>query len=496
MIQYDLVLEAVYSVLNMAMLVFIGFLLAKFNVLNVQGRRVMSGLSYYILIPIFSLIFIMQAISKEKLDEFGLVLISIVPCLCIAFLLTLAVTYIFKFDVRIRYAFVFANVYMNFIAMALLLAGTLCDQGGMYVNTLACKKGLVPAYTSVPLIFLNFLYWVTVLPALLHEKRIALEIKRIFAIVLNYYDTVDEFLKDVTFKNAVIRMSPKTKKNEGNITKIDMESPYLNTPHKLILDLNSPQFIHEYYSRVITPSEYSLLKDAFQKFEEEVYNQPNNLPIKKIIEESVLIPAQLQTLPPSQKVFTFQFFKDRILLSPPAFWSLLAVILGFIFPVKEFLFDPENKPLPTFISTLRTVGNMVAPIAMFLLGSYLAEGVKITKDMLIGWRHVIISNVLRNLVMPAIGLFWILVVIKNMNKEVYSENPVLMFIDYTHWIVPTGVVLISVYVVAEYFTQEFSVIALTVNIVSLPMMTVFLILYFSLYQSWFIIINIWVFIQI
>ena len=120
---------------------------------------------------------------------------------------------------------------------------------------------------------------------------------------------------------------------------------------------------------------------------------------------------------------------------------------------------------------------------MFILGTYHAQGAIVTRTMLIGWKHVIISNIIKNLIIPAIGLLWICVVFKETSGSSYEDNPILMFISYTYWIVPNGIILIAVYVVDDYFAKAFSVLTVYINILSIPMMTVFLILYFYVYEN-------------
>ena len=58
-----------------------------------------------------------------------------------------------------------------------------------------------------------------------------------------------------------------------------------------------------------------------------------------------------------------------------------------------------------------------------------------------------------------------------------------MFINYCYWIVPNGIMLIAVYVVADYFSSEFAVISIYMNIIALPMMAIFLVIYFVVYEK-------------
>ena len=501
MVDSDTILASVYAVVNIIISVMFGFMLAKIGVLTPTTRKVISEVNYYALCPTYCFYFIMQSIDKDRLNDLALIFWSSLPCILITFIITLAISFIMRFDIRMRYSFSFINVYGNLIIMPQMMTDTLCEKGGKYEDTDSCKNGLVKPYSSVPLIYLNILYWVTVLPLLQSERRIALITKKIQLIALNYYDSIEDFLKDVKddFKNAKF-IEAKLQKSENN----NLQSPkVLQSPEKLndeeihpwmvettehlehtnLITSNSKVFIDAFYQNTLTNAKYKELTTAFAAFEEKVYNQPDNKLNKKILEIEVLGPEKLMIMPKEENIASIRFYIDHILCSPPAICSIIGLILGFIFPFNEWLFDPDHTPLPTFLATFRTIGGMMSPVSMFLLGTYLAQGAIVTRTMLIGWKHVIISNIIKNLIIPAIGLLWICVVFKETSGSSYEDNPILMFISYTYWIVPNGIILIAVYVVADYFAKEFSVLSVYMNILSIPMMTVFLILYFYVYEN-------------
>jgi len=525
MSETDTILAAVYAVINMLIPIIIGILLTKLNVLTVSSRKIISDVNYYVFVPMYGLFYVMKAVDRERLNELGLLLFSLVPCVFIGLIITLTIAKICNFDYRIRCAFACVNVYGNVVVMPQMLGSTLCDKGGKYNETSQCKLGLVNAYTSVPLIFINICYWASVLPLLQEEKRLSLEMKKVTLVALNFYNSVADFLKDrsSSFQNAsFIGKRPEIPEevhrsidnvNNGSVVVpfsdrdlIPQEHSHRETNTNLVnlnreiksreqnyidnsinkqkyVSSNDEIFINEFYQFEMQKSDYEERKEAYEEFEAKFLDLPRNFQLKADLIKEVFEPEKITELPKEEQIFSLDFLKRRILLAPPTIFSLLGLALGFIFPFKEWLYDPNRKPLPTFLNTCQTIGAMMSPISMFLLGTYLAQSALIAKDMLISWKHVIWSNILKNLLIPALGLFWILIVMKNTSEDTFKANPLLIFIDYMDWIVPNGLVLISVYVYADYFAREFAVFSIYMNLIAIPMMAVWMIVYFTLYEK-------------
>ncbi|MDR3549598.1 MAG: AEC family transporter [Candidatus Pacebacteria bacterium] len=490
-------MSAIYAVINMIISVLIGFILAKLGILTPTTRGVVSSVNYYALVPIYGLMYIMKAIDRNSLTELGFVLFSSISSVIVAFIVTLTIVFAIGADVRYRFAYTFIVVYQNIVVMPQMLAESLCAKGGKYETSLTCKNSLVKPYCALPFIYVNIAYWVTVLPVLQNEKSISCEMRKIFAVVLNYYEKIDDFLADSDFsKRKSLKLGEKPSQDAtpalaGVEAKADRCGDILTTEAALFmkddkfmpLKTDDSRFLDEYYNRTITKGDYNNIMAQYAKFEETVLNAPDQTANKEIIYETILKPEKLLEPPVREDILSLDFYKRRILFSPPALWSIIGVILGFIFPFKEWFYEPTRKPLPTFISTLETVGGMMSPISLFLLGSYIAQSAVISRDLFIRWKHVIVSNLVRNLIMPLIGLLWICVFVKGMNESLYINNPVLIFIKYSYWIVPNGVVLISVYVVADYFAKEFAVLSVYLNLVAVPMMAVYIFVYFKIYEA-------------
>lgn len=186
----------------------------------------------------------------------------------------------------------------------------------------------------------------------------------------------------------------------------------------------------------------------------------------------------------SDPVCSFTFFKKRILFSPPALWSFIGLAFGLISPWKTWFFDTGRKPLPTFISTMQSVGNMMSPASMFLLGAYIAQGAKLGRDMLLSWKHLIHSCIFRYVILTCIGLLWSFVIMKGMDKNLFYDNPIVSFMCYTYWCLPNGIVLIAVYSVAEYYGREFGLLSIALNAVSVPIMMIFFTIYLTIYGDY------------
>ena len=529
--QEDTALAAVYAVINMIISILIGFILCKMDVLTLKTRGVVSSVNYYALVPIYAMMFICKAIRKDSLNELGYVLFSGLCSVVMGFIVTLGFLVFMKPDIRFRFAYTFVVVYQNIVVMPQMLADSLCGTGGKYATHFACKQGLVKPYCALPFMYVNILYWITVLPIIQNEKRMANEIRKAFITVLNYYQDVESFLKDTDFaqkksvrfdEKEVEKMIAKKKglslppppKNTNPSNPAPSPSP--NSPTHLVSsgtatpampteskeayetnsaltekkaegslpkDFDNKEYIKEFYERRVTSEDYENIMKRFKEFEDNVLSKEEHKSEKCAIDECVLRPEKLLDAVVIDDISSWDFYKRRILFCPPAVWSIIGVILGFIFPFREWFFDANNKPLPTFTATLETIGGMMSPISMFLLGTYIAQSAVITDDMYIRLKHIILSNLVRNIALPLIGYLWIFVFIKGMSDDIYTGNPVLLFIVYTYWIVPNGIILIAVYVVADYFAREFAVISVYMNILAIPMMAIYLIVYFQIYES-------------
>jgi len=516
--QEDTVLSALYAVINLMISIIIGFILSKIDVLTPKTRSVVSSVNYYALVPIYGLIYIMQAIDRNKLTELGIILFSSVSSVIVGFIVTLAIVWLLGADVRYKFAYTFVIVYQNIVVMPQMMADSMCAKGGKYETTATCKAALVKPYCALPFIYVNIVYWVTVLPVLQNEKSKSNQIRKAMLVALNYYESVDAWLNDKDFALAKspefdakeiekllskgtaatatpmkmitapagAQSVPSTDKNDKDVV-LQTDAQLIKDEHKatITVPVNSEnaRFQDEFYEKRITQEDYEHITARYAEFEEKYLSRKDQEYNKKTIENTVLIPENLMEKPVMDDLCTLDFYKRRILLSPPALWSIIGVILGFIFPFKEWFFEPTRKPLPTFIGTLQTVGGMMSPISLFLLGTYIAQSSVVSKDLYIRWRHIIASNLVRNLIIPLIGLLFTFVFIKGMNSEIYHNNPILLVIQYTYWIVPNGIVLIAVYVVADYFAKEFAVISIYMNILSVPMMAIYLIIYFTIYEN-------------
>jgi len=510
MSEADTVLAAVYAVINMIIPILIGIILSKLEVLTTTTRRVISDVNYYVFVPMYGLFFVMKAVDRSRTTEIGILLWSLVPNVIIGLIISFLTAWILRLDVRIRGAFSFINTYGNVVVMPQMISQTLCDKGGRYAWTPACKAGLVNGYTSIPLIFINICYWVTVLPFLQEEKRLFLEMKKVYLVALNYYNSIPEFIKDRAngFSHAVLIGSRNNAtETEGNLLTPSEQPPKekvetspgkgvirrereildtasnLNVSFKKFVSATDDIFIQEFYQNEIQKDDFNERMAAYEEFEEKFLNKSENAQTKADLIREVLEPEKLMKLPAQESIFSFEFVKRRLLMSPPTMFSLLGLILGFIFPFKEWLWNPDRKPLPTFLTTCQTIGGMMSPISMFMLGTYMAQSALIAKDMTIKWKHVIFSNIIRNVLIPAVGLFWVLVVMKATDETTFKENPIIMFISYLNFIVPNGLVLIAVYVVADYFPREFAVFSIYMNFIAIPMMAIWMIVYLTIYDK-------------
>jgi len=507
----DIILNSIYAVGSLVVVALAGFILAKMGVLTKVNRKILSECNFYVIGAVFALVEVMNVIDRKNLNEVGYLVFGSISNIVIGFVVCIAVVYCFGLDIRLRFSFTFMCVYANIVIFPDMLSKATCTSG-FNVGNKNCPKQ--KSYASISLIYITCLYWITIYPILKYERLTRLKTMKVFAVALHFYESLEKFLNDKGLSNYTLPIFPDTapakaeNKNVDAISPNEIKAEVISTPanvHATSTALVDPSphpqsDTHEFprLKPIVTTdalfeienanidigshARYNFILEHYAKFEKEVLSKPECAKIMETITKSVLEPAKLDKIEENVAVFSWEFVKTRILGSPPASFAILGLILGFIFPFKEWVFG-TTAPMPLLITTLRSIGSMYSTISMILLGTTIAEGAVITRDMIIGWKHVIMTNLIRNLILPLLGLFWVFIVIRSMDETLFNKNGVLMLIDYIYWIAPNGIGLVTIYIMAQYPAKEFGVMSIYMNLVSIPMMTVHLIIYSYIYVS-------------
>jgi len=498
-------LTSFYAVLNTSIPVVMGVLLAKFRIITPETRGSLLLFNAYVANPVYSLIFIIQAIDENYLMQFGLIIFSGFSCLLIGFVLTVVILIIFDIDIRSRWGIGVSITFGNFVVLPQLLANSLCNPDGTYEHTDSCKNGLVKPYSSVPLVFTNIIYWLGGYYLLRHEGIILLEIKQAYIIILNYYSSIDDFLKDTDltkykkpdYEKTYVKTIQEQQENhhdekpEDEINfQVHVERADVVQARKAVLKeaqgISGYLFQKEYFQAKINRKRYLAVKAHFANFKSKIYNADWNSGNKDIIEKLILEPENLSSKKDIQDDCKIYRQTEKIDLKRiayiQAFWSTLALVIGFIFPVKEWIFGLNNYPVSIFISTLQTIGSIMPMITLVVLGNFLFQYHKITPRMLLTWKHIVLSSVIRNLILPGLGLIWVPIIIRKMFPDLYNNDPVLMFINYSYWAVPNGLVLIGIYVVSEHYVKEFTILSMYLNLLAAPSITLFVGIFLTIYN--------------
>ncbi len=187
----------------------------------------------------------------------------------------------------------------------------------------------------------------------------------------------------------------------------------------------------------------------------------------------------VQQLPPEGEPFrlTCGYILSQ-LFTPPLMFSVLGIILGLIAPVKRFLFDPSSSAA-MFMETFKQVADMAVPVVSMLLGAKLAYGIKMGADISLNTLDLVVMIIIRLAINPAIGLGFMKIAY-GLYPDLY-ENRVLAFIMYQYWSLPTSIVMLSVFLIIQYYGRELAIIQVWMNVVAIAALTLFLFLYFILF---------------
>jgi len=485
----SIIVGVVISVLQLVLLVAAGFAMAKLGPLDKIGEYKFVQGSYYLFIPLFCLIEISKATDVSTVANLGLLLLNFIINVLIVSGITLLYCCITKMDIRSTKVFIILTSLGNLAFFPSVIINSLCDHNGLLDGDKNC--GISYGLCVFGLFMLNTVAWGAGPFIIKSDRCIALNIRRQMYLIKRLYDSPQNFLADKDFsllknqqqvKFANIMNEENQKRDEKKEEKKDENC----IQRKLVTEIGLTNINIEKSDKAIAV-DYKILeipelilfsnllymgRDVNKQFQEHFNNFLKTVNPKVLSEISKNLPGLCQ--PPRAK------FKEimKNLIIPPVICCLAAVIIGLISPLKNAIFSDWGNQIA--VKTLSYIGAMSTPISNMTLGSKLAAGFIFTKELNLRFKDLVALLVIRFVIAPLAGLGYIILV-QRLNIPQINENRILMLILYMYWLVPPSVVLISVFIICNYYTRELALLQFWANIFTVISTPVFIIVYFTIF---------------
>lgn len=162
------------------------------------------------------------------------------------------------------------------------------------------------------------------------------------------------------------------------------------------------------------------------------------------------------------------------MLQPPTIASLLAIIIGIVPHLKDFIFG-NDAPLSFLTDSLEILAGATVPAVMLILGGMLAEG---PNDSTLGLRTTVGIIVARLLVLPLAGIG--VVALADKLKIVVSGDPMYLFVLFMQYTTPSAILLGAIASLRGYGVREASALLFWQHILALASLSLYIVIYFKL----------------
>ena len=472
----DSFLGTLRGVFQTVILACAGAILAKLGPLDPIGDRKYALGIYYLFLPVYCMLQIAKTMSVDRLPAFGFLALSFFTASAISFGCTIIYCKIFKADYRCILSITLICTFGNTTTYPEILVRSLCDTGGLFDGDYYCQYAV--GYAIIGLFFLNVSAWALGPFLISKDSAICYNEKRKFYIIRKLYKNPEEFMNDETFEKIgsvqqekfpeemrVVQTNNETDKN-GKLT----NEAIFNRKETKEMEVNvlEEKALIEYSLEIrLDSNSYDIFKTHF----DELLAKLNPAVLDKICKE---MPG-----PTDQITFSFKYLLEK-LTTPPIILSLFGFFIGFIDPVRNWLFGSTADPI--FMKTLGNIGNIAIPATVMLLGAKLILGVGFAKDVNLRFIDLVCISIIRLAIVPALGLLFMWILTSTHALSI-NDNRVLSFVMYSFWNLPPSVLIISVFLVFKYYSKEVAVVQIWTNILAIATLTVYLVVYIQIFSD-------------
>ncbi|GMH27428.1 hypothetical protein Nepgr_029271 [Nepenthes gracilis] len=164
----------------------------------------------------------------------------------------------------------------------------------------------------------------------------------------------------------------------------------------------------------------------------------------------------------------------RHILQPPTIASLLAITVGVVPHLKNFIFG-YDAPLSFMTDSLEILAGATVPAVMLILGGMLAEG---PNDSTLGLRTTIGIIVARLMVLPLLGIG--IVALADKLNIVVQGDKMYLFVLLLQYTTPSAILLGAIASLRGYAVSEASALLFWQHVLALFSLSVYIVIYFKL----------------
>ncbi|KAG6533668.1 protein PIN-LIKES 2-like [Zingiber officinale] len=164
----------------------------------------------------------------------------------------------------------------------------------------------------------------------------------------------------------------------------------------------------------------------------------------------------------------------RHILQPPTIASLLALIVGMVPVLKDFVFG-YDAPLSFITDSLDILAGAVVPSVMLILGGMLAEG---PNDSALGIRTTIGITIARLVILPMIGI--VVVALADKWHLLIEGDQMYRFVLLLQYTTPSAILLGAIASLRNYAVREASALLFWQHICAVVSLSLYIAIYFKL----------------
>ncbi len=455
----------VIGMFQLVLLVACGFFLAKMGALDQSGEVRFALASYYLMLPLFCFIQIAEATSVSSIIPLCYISLAFIISCIVIFILALCYCELSGADVRTKKCLIFSTAFGNVTTLPAIVVDSLCGSGGTLDRDPNCRKGF--GYAMFTIFFLHIAVWSIGPLVATSDREKGRNVMRMMWVVKQFYPSAKAFLEDQEL--ASVHEQPEENRNnpeqgQGERHESAREIFYAGGRE------NDSRF-WENEELLAFSTEYRISRGGYRTFEAHFDSL-----LGKLTPDWV---RKARLPPPERKIqMTAGVILSKV-VAPPVVACVLGFIVGLIAPVKSALIESDIAGR-VVMKTAYNVGYMAVPVSAMLLGAKLLVGFTFSKGMNLRILDIVATIVIRLVMAPVVGLGFMFLAAK-LNISAVKHDRVLSFVVYANWCVPPSLVLISLFVLYDYYTRETALIQFWSNVVSVVTISAFLLLYFYLF---------------
>ncbi|MDR3546675.1 MAG: AEC family transporter [Candidatus Pacebacteria bacterium] len=480
----DTFVSIVIGVFQTVLLVMAGVLLTKLKSLDPIGEMRFASANYYLLLPLLCAIQIANATSVDNLGALGILCIDFIVSCGITVVIILIYCRLAKVDIRTIKSYVMVATFGNVAFFPAIIVQSLCSTGGVLSSDSHCKYGT--GYSMFGLFLLNIVVWIFGPFVISKDKVLAYNERRKMFLIKHFYGAAKDFLEDTQlakveevqrekYQTCLMQppvMSQSQLREDDTATKTELlKDAFLHPPPNDKEDLT----VLEDPALIEFDVGLHMSYDVYEKFEERFDSFLLKLNPNVYAQIASTLPGPIKPLQMS-----FKFVLSKI-ITPPVISCIIGIVVGLITPLKTALLS-ENMSQRIFMNTFTSLGSMATNISVILLGAKLAGGFTSSKDINLRFVDLVAVNVLRMVIVPAIGLAFMWVM-KEVASAYVVDDKVIAFVLYANWCVPPSVIVITLFLLVKYYTKELALIQFWTNVLSVFTCTAYLAIYFVLFPA-------------